>query len=295
MTLPNYTIKPMTRRDLDRAIDWAAAAGWNPGLHDADRFYAADPSGFFMGWLGDEPIAAISAVKYGDTFGFVGLYLVRPAFRGQGYGLAIWQAGLDYLQGRTIGLDGVVEQQANYMKSAFKLAHRNIRYVGIGRTVKAASKAVEADGVVAIAPPSEGIDPPLFPTVIKYDQAFFPADRTSFLKGWLTQPDSLAVGLLHDQMLVGYGLIRTCREGYKIGPLFADTPQIAEAIFLALGAYVSADSVLYLDVPETNSQAVALAERYQMTRVFETARMYRQAAPELPVGRIFGMTTFELG
>ncbi len=298
MALPNYTIKPMTRRDLDRAIDWAAAEGWNPGLHDADCFYAADPNGFFMGWLGDQPVAAISALKYGETFGFVGFYLVRSAFRGHGYGLAIWQAGLDYLQGRTIGLDGVVEQQANYVKSGFELAHRNIRYAGVGSAIKAARKEAEMDGVVAMAQPSEGIAPPFLPKVTKYDQAFFPADRTGFLKSWLTQPDSLTVGLLHDQTLMGYGLIRTCREGYKIGPLFADTPQIAEAIFLALGTYISAtsaDSVFYLDVPETNPQAVALAERYQMTRVFETARMYCQEAPELPIDRIFGVTTFELG
>ncbi len=291
MALPNYTIKPMTRRDLDRAIDWAAAEGWNPGLHDADCFYAADPNGFFMGWLGDQPVAAISAIKYGDTFGFVGFYLVRPAFRGHGYGLAIWQAGLDYLQGRTIGLDGVVEQQANYVKSGFDLAHRNIRYAGVGSAIKAARQAAEMDGVVAIAPS-------LIPKVTEYDQTFFPADRTGFLKKWLTQPDSLAVGLLPDQTLIGYGLIRTCREGYKIGPLFADTPQIAETIFLALGTYISAnsaDSVFYLDVPETNPQAMALAQRYQMARVFETARMYRQEAPELPTDRIFGVTTFELG
>ncbi|HLA33082.1 MAG TPA: GNAT family N-acetyltransferase, partial [Pseudomonas sp.] len=31
----------MTRAEVDLAIDWAAAEGWNPGLHDADCFYAA--------------------------------------------------------------------------------------------------------------------------------------------------------------------------------------------------------------------------------------------------------------
>jgi len=29
--------------------------------------------------------------------------------------------------------------------------------------------------------------------------------------------------------------------------------------------------------------------------VFETARMYKGPAPQLPVERIFGVTTFELG
>ncbi len=100
---------------------------------------------------------------------------------------------------------------------------------------------------------------------------------------------------MYQQALVGYGLIRACREGHKIGPLFANTPPFAEAILLALGNYMTADSGFYLDVPETNLQAVALAEKYPMTRVFKTARMYRQAVPAPPLARIFGITTFELG
>jgi len=32
-----------------------------------------------------------------------------------------------------------------------------------------------------------------------------------------------------------------------------------------------------------------------MVVVFETARMYTGAAPQLPLRRLFGVTTFELG
>src|SRR5437899_1519298 len=128
----SYTIRSMTRQEVDIAIAWAAAEGWNPGLHDADCFYAADPNGFLVGSLGDEAIATISVVKYGESFGFLGFYIVKPEYRGKGYGIQIWNAGLAYLGGRTIGLDGVVAQQDNYRKSGFSLAHRNIRYQGTG-------------------------------------------------------------------------------------------------------------------------------------------------------------------
>jgi ribosomal protein S18 acetylase RimI-like enzyme len=108
---------------MDIAIDWAAAEGWNPGLYDADCFRAADPDGFLVGLLGDEPVATISVVKYGDSFGFLGFYIVKPAYRGQGYGRQIWDAGLAYLKGRTVGLDGVLAQQGNYqMMVAFETA-----------------------------------------------------------------------------------------------------------------------------------------------------------------------------
>lgn len=128
----NYKVRTMQRDEVEIAVEWAARAGWNPGLGDADCFYAADRNGFLIGLLDDEPVATISAVRYGRSFGFVGFYLVTPACRRRGYGIQIWNAALRYLEGRNVGLDGVVAQQENYRKSGFKPAYRNVRYEGRG-------------------------------------------------------------------------------------------------------------------------------------------------------------------
>ena len=129
-----FAIRAMTRAELDIPLQWAADEGWNPGVDDADPFYAADPSGFLMAFLDGEPIGSISVVKYGDTFGFLGLYIVKAAVRRLGYGQRLWDAGMRSLGGRAVGLDGVVAQQANYARSGFVLAHRNIRFgAGTGR------------------------------------------------------------------------------------------------------------------------------------------------------------------
>jgi len=82
----DFIIRTMTRKEVDTAADWAAAEGWNPGMHDADCFWRADTNGFIGGWLGDEQAAAISVVRYGTSFGFLGFYIVRPDCRGKGYG-----------------------------------------------------------------------------------------------------------------------------------------------------------------------------------------------------------------
>lgn len=282
--MSNYTIRTMTRQELDIAVDWAAAEGWNPGLHDADCFYAADPNGFLVGLFDDEPVAAISAVKYGESFGFIGFYLVKPEHRGKGYGMRIWNAALAYLGGRTIGLDGVLAQQDNYRKSGFALAYRNIRYCGTG------GGDVPADsGIVPLSTVP-------FDEICAYDQAFFPDRRTPFLRRWLAQPQSTALGILDQNgNLAGYGMVRICRSGYKIGPLFADTPQLAERLFQALKAHTPASAPIFLDVPEVNAAALDLATRHGMTPAFETARMYTGKFPVLVLERLFGVTTFELG
>lgn len=276
-------IRALTRGELDTAIEWAANEGWNPGLDDGDPFHGADPDGFIGGWQDERLIACISAIHYGADFGFIGFYLCRPEFRGQGYGLQVWQAGMAHLSGRTIGLDGVVDEQENYRKSGFELAHRNVRY----------------GGSVDCAPPTDPrlhrIDAGVIDAVSGYDAPFFPESRQAFLRPWLTPTASRSgFALIDDGDLTGYGIIRQCREGYKVGPLFAETGSDADLLFRALASQSNGDPV-YLDPPEPNAAATALAERYAMTPVFETARMYKGEAPELPLARIFGITTFELG
>lgn len=124
----SFAIRSMAPHEIGLALDWAAAEGWNPGLADAACFYAADPGAFLVATLNEAPIGCISATEYGADFGFIGFYLMRPDYRGKGYGMALWRAAMARLQGRVIGLDGVVAQQANYQKSGFALLHRNIRY-----------------------------------------------------------------------------------------------------------------------------------------------------------------------
>lgn len=94
--------------------------------------------------------------------------------------------------------------------------------------------------------------------------------------------------------MVGYGLLRPCRLGFKIGPLFADTPEIADELYRSLASHATG-SLVFLDLPVCNKEALALAERYGMTRVFETERIYRGAPPVLPLDQIYGITSFELG
>ena len=89
--------------------------------------------------------------------------------------------------------------------------------------------------------------------------------------------------------------MRKCRSGYKIGVLFADQAEIAEVLFSALKSKTAIDAPVYLDIPEINPVAVRLAEKWGMTPVLETARMYLGEAPVFPSNRWFGVTTFELG
>jgi GNAT superfamily N-acetyltransferase len=272
----------MSPADLDLAVEWAAREDWNPGLDDASAFRAADPDGFLMGFVNEVPVTCISAVRYGSDFGFIGFYIAIPEARGRGYGWAIWQAAMARLESRTIGLDGVVAQQENYVKSGFHLAHRNVRYGG-------------RPGVSAVSDPKlVEITGDLVPAIMSYDRALFPAPRTEFLRVWLKTGERRSFAFVEGGDVKGYGTVRPSREGHKIGPLFADSAAVADALFRVLAAQAG-HGQLIVDPPAPNADSVGLAARYGLTPVFETARMYRGAVPDLPLSRIYGITSFELG
>jgi len=279
----HYQIRTMSRDELALAIEWAALEGWNPGLHDLDSFLAADPSGFLVGLLDGEPIACISAVQYGNHFGFIGFYIVKPAYRGQGYGIQIWQAAIDRLAGRTIGLDGVVSQQSNYRKFGFQLAYQNIRYQGVSTQWRQRS--------AEIVPITECT----WEAITQFDRHLFTAERSDFLASWLKQPESHAFAYLEQGQVAGYGMVRACRSGFKIGPLFAKTPVQAESLLQSLQTALPTSSVYYLDMPAINTQTEAWVRRYALQPAFETARMYLGKAPDTPIQQVYGVTSFELG
>ncbi|MCC6736972.1 MAG: GNAT family N-acetyltransferase [Bauldia sp.] len=273
----------MSIDDLRRVISWAEDEGWNPGRKDAEPFFATDPSGFWMGWLDGEPIASISTVSYGGRFSFVGFYICRPEFRGQGHGLALWRAALAGIGSPVVGLDGVVAQVPNYGRSGFSLAHGNHRFTA------------ELDAPTPHDPRLRYVDAALIPAIVAFDAAHFPAPRGTFLRGWL-QGDVTrsAFALVEDGRVTGYGAIRDAVTGRRIGPLFASRPADADLLFRALVA-LGRRGPVFIDMPEPNRDARALADRYGMTPMFETARMYRGPQPRLPLGQVYGISTLELG
>jgi hypothetical protein len=274
-------IRTMARADLDLALAWAEAEGWNPGLADAEAFLAADPDGFLVAERAGEPIASLSIVRFGDRTAFLGLYICRPDWRGRGMGLALWRAGIARLAPLTTGLDGVPAQQPKYARSGFEMAHRNLRFSG----------EIEAAGQDQTVPLSAAhLD-----AARTLDRDVTGFDRWQFLRQWLCgDPSRIARVLVRDGELAGLGVLRACAVGWKIGPLLAADRAAAEAVVDGLARHAGAAPVS-LDVPEPNTAAMSLVRNRGLVPAFETARMWRGPAPAQDLQRTFGVTSLELG
>ena len=279
-------IRPLTRDELGTVVGWAEAEGWNPGLADADAFWAQDPHGFWGAELDGRLVGSASAVAYGDAYGFWGLFIVVPELRGQRIGSLLARTTIAGLQerlapGAAIELDGVPAQQDYYRSLGFAYGHRDVRMRGIAQAEEPEHEVVP----LASLP---------FEQVAAYDASVFGVARPAFLERWIEPPGGLAVGVLDDGLLAGIGVVRPSVDGAKIGPLSADDDAVAESIYRALAAHVAGEPV-HLDVPEAHPAAVALAGRHGLAEVFSCARMRLGGPAATRWDRVYGVTTFELG
>ncbi len=276
------TITQMTQQEVDIIVDWARQEGWNPGIHDAECFYHTDPTGFYAAKINDEIVGTVSAVKYAGGYVFAGFYIVRPDMRGKGIGSTLYRFLEDTCKGFNVGIDGVLQMQATYERPGFMFAHKNCRYVVI-------AKGNLSNQCVPIRKKA-------LKEVTAFDAKYFSTPRPEFLRCWLFQKDAHSFMIQNkvNEEICGYGVIRKCYQGHKIGPLFADTQDMATAILESLMSTIPGEEA-FLDVPEPNKSAVALAQRYGMQQVFATVRMYTKQLRALPLENIYGLTSFELG
>lgn len=281
----SFYVNKITKEQMPFLIKMAEEQNWNPGLDDAEIFYAADPNGFFIAELEGEPIGCISAVSYDDDFGFVGFYVMKEGFQGNYFGSQLALKAMRYLYGKNVGLDGVIERIENYTRLGFKFAYPNARY----------EYTIPKNFEHTPCPKIRNYSEDIFDAICRYDAECFPAERSNFLKSWFTAPNSFTKVIIDNDKVLGYSTARKCQLGYKIGPLFADGMLQANNLFLEIISNLPAGEKVFLDIPEINMDAKILSSKYEMRKVFETARMYSREKPQISIHKVFGITSFELG
>lgn len=285
-------IRPLERGDIAPITRWARQEGFAPGSGDVAIYRHTDRQGIWVGWLGAERVGCITGVRYTAAYGFLGLYLVQPQWRGRGYGLQLWRHALEHLADLPcIGLEAAPDRVADYAGWGFVPASTTTRWQAISDgtippPVSAEGWQLLADGAIA-----EG-------TVQAFDAQREPSPRPHFLNQWLHHPAGtvlaliVAAGACH-----GFGRIRPCLmprgEGWRIGPLMAETPQAAS--LLLQGLLHRHPGVVLIDAPGANAAAAPLLEQLQFRPVGSTLRMYRGEAPEVSLRDVYGLACLELG
>ncbi|AKP50847.1 GNAT family N-acetyltransferase [Cyclobacterium amurskyense] len=286
VNIDQLQFKKLDFEGLKTLLKWAEEEGWNPGPNDADAYWSTDPEGFYGYFHNADLIAGGSIVSYNMEFGFMGFFIVKPAYRSFGIGRKLWYQRRDALlsrlnKGSSIGMDGVLALQPFYQKGGFKIAFRDIRYEKEGMAFKIdknISQIVEED----------------ISSILAYDKQCFGFSRPQFIIPWLKLPDIKTFKYIENGQIKGFSIVRKANTGYKICPLFADSEFIAEELYKAcLNSVIG--KPLYIDIPIINQGALNLIEAFDAKYIFECARMYYGKSPNMRIDKVYGLTTFELG
>ncbi|AMO55681.1 GNAT family N-acetyltransferase [Endozoicomonas montiporae] len=280
----NVKIDILDQTEARIMYQWIAEAGWNPGLHDAETFYKAFPTGL-IGVKKDNELVGVSSVfKHSPRYACFGNYLVKPEYRGQGFGLLMTRRRLNIAGYRNISLDAAPENQAIYRSVGFRTAYFNQRFEINWQHApdKLHPNVINLKNVRLLE-------------LLEYEKNLFPCKRKALLKAWVTQPGSSAFCFRDHCHIKGFGVLRPCMTGYRIGPLFADTPVIAEHLMQALLQH-SLGQPVFCDIPETNPHARHLVHSFGGQPIdFLCARMYRGYEPDLDYPRLYALTSLESG
>lgn len=286
------TMRYMSLDDLSMVLGWCKEEGWNVGRYDAEVYYNSSPGSHMLFLLNEEPIGAISLVQYSKDFFTLGPFIVKAEYRQKGFGAQIWQYTMDSVEkNSTIALYGVPAQVERYKKSGFESQFLAKRWEFVNKTSQALSPS--------FIPSCQLLTEESIPDVSVYDQRIFGVSRQRWLENLIKIPAITGFFIRKDDVICGFGVIRPCVKGFRVGPLFADQAEHAKELFLKLIEIIGENQVI-IDIPESNPYAKAFAEYFNLKGVSEndTQAMFRGDPPQEFLANIdknYGVFSLEVG
>jgi GNAT superfamily N-acetyltransferase len=242
-------IRLLVESDIPAAMQLKEAAGWNQTEDDWRCLLKLEPCGCFGAFKAGRLVGTTTTTTYGDALGWIGMVLVDPQHRRQGFAAKLMVVALEYLKVKvaTIKLDATALGKPVYEKFGFEVESLIERWSGVAATKENGTRSdaiVNSDELFAL------------------DQLAFNADRSRLLAELISRASvSPVLSRAGDGSLIGYALARSGTKADYIGPLIANDSQQVDTL---LGQVLSqlGDRRVYIDFnTECGTSASVLSER----------------------------------
>ena len=234
----------------------------------------------------------MSAVKYSNEYAFVAYYMVDEPYRGGGYGLAMTKTVLGSLpKGCNFGANTLEENATKYVDFLGLKSYWSIhRMAFLAHQATLSLSDMSHPTGITIKPACELP----FHNMLDYDTSVHVYACLTFLKKWISAPNCFSYAAINNNgTVVGYTVVRTTlrqKDGWIIGPLFADNSQIARCVYQAVFDKVSKEDPLGIDVP--NGNALHVAKELPSKEIRRFVRLYNKGVPpKFPLWKVFGSTS----
>jgi predicted N-acetyltransferase YhbS len=262
----------MHSADLEFLVQLAHALGWTTTRSDVESLLNYDPKGCFVADLKGEVVGSVTTTSY-THFGWVGMVLVKEEFRRRGIGLALMQRACHYLRDKgilTVRLEADPPGMPLYEHLRFVRECSSERWYREGpptAEVGDVREATQAD-LQEIRP---------------LDRRAFGDDRTRVLARLLRCSEFAFVS--DEQPAKGLLMIRMTPHGALFGPFIAAEPELAECLLRA-GLNRVTNGPVFVGVPETHKNALALLRKYGFRLRTTLSRMYLGNPPQTGDSRL---------
>ncbi len=198
----------MRQNDLTFALFLTNYEKWSDIAFDFETLISYPKQAAFILEADGKRVGMIGTVSY-EHMGFIGSFIVHPNYRGQGYGTALFDHGIDHLKKmgtELILLDAVEEAQSFYENKGFKTLFTSHRFRGTlrGKNSDYCRVMKKAD----------------FKDVVSVDSECFGEDRSHFLKSLLTNhPFHARILESSEGNIIGFAFASERSEFFRIGPM----------------------------------------------------------------------------
>jgi ribosomal protein S18 acetylase RimI-like enzyme len=264
-------------------------------------------------------VASLLALGHTDELAWIGCYIVDKAHRGKGYGIKLFQHGLDHLKGhRYIGLGAVLSVVPAYERSGFKQSWlcKTFR----GDMVKDVLAKLSPDDYQNVAV-TDWTDDDSIQDLARLEQRCTGYYRPVFWKQWIrmhTGPTRtgdcarnhgrLAAKVLDQHgKLAHFASLRPAVKGFAL-VLYSQDPHAAEALLrYVVQSVVDGSSSAHWSLPKNHYMALdangcgdnpasfALYEKLGFNVVTTHRRMYHDAYPTGDLSGLFSAASLTIG
>ena len=296
----NYVVRNASSvEEVRTAITKSAVdrEGWKIGMDDHELLFASDPYGIFIGELDGVLISSLCVVKFGDDLAFLGYYIVDKSFRGKGYGLAIFEAGMASLsKSHNCVLDAQPWAVCLYEKSGFRRAWTNHKLKFLISDTAHILKDFNPPPEMVIRPANQVN----FDDLSAYASEVFGAPLGRYFKKMMEAPSIISFAATIEGVIVGFVSARRefSKGAWQIRPLYADTTLIARSMLKHIFSILSStcdravpDESAILCVPacDANPKALELGNELNGSLYCYTVQMYSKGIPNIPLEKMYGM------
>uniref|UniRef100_A0A1X7UXQ6 YitH/HolE acetyltransferase (GNAT) domain-containing protein n=1 Tax=Amphimedon queenslandica TaxID=400682 RepID=A0A1X7UXQ6_AMPQE len=303
----DFTLKSArSMQDLSIYKQVCKEQGWLLGKHDLELFYATDPTGYYIGYLQDQPVSIFSFVKYGhgqlSIFGMLG---VLQGFQNRGFMSVIRNFIGNKVHDKNMCAFAfaVPEVEENRVKN-FEQFSMYTAWVDYEFTFEAKEAAsILNDPLQSIA--LDLYQEPDFGKLLRYDSEVFNQPRRSFLETLVNLPSctSIVASIPGSGEIVGYCAIRetTDDEICYFSPWFANDVTIAQVLLKKAALFASErnDKIKFKSImPCINEDGIKLVQMFSP----QVDKHIRLCIGSIPEGfknnskkRVFGISSPCLG